>query len=244
MIFLRNLNILIAFFYCFSLNAQSKNVLVFHKTEGFWHQSIPTGYQAIEDLGEENGFKVKETNNAKIFEGPELGNFDLIIFLNTTGDVLDEIQQKNFEGYIKEGGSFFGIHAAADTEYEWNWYGRLIGAYFVDHPEVQSADIKVLKPKHPTVAHLPGTWTRTDEWYNYRIINDEIKVLLNLDENTYSGGKMGEEHPIAWFQDLQGGGRSVYTGGGHTIASYVEPLFVEHLLQCILFAMEKTARKK
>ncbi len=244
MIFLRKLNIVIAFSFCLSLSAQSKQVLVFHKTEGFWHKSIATGYQTIEDLGEDNGFEVKETNNAQIFEDQILADYDLVIFLNTSGDVLNEIQQKNFEDYINNGGSFFGIHAAADTEYDWNWYGELIGAYFTDHPEIQTADIKVLKPNHPTVAHLPGTWTRTDEWYNYRIVNDDIKVLLNLDESTYSGGRMGEDHPIAWYRNLRGGGKSVYTGGGHTIASYVEPLFVEHLLQCILFAMEKSPGKK
>lgn len=240
---LRKLNIVIAFIFCLSLNAQSKQVLVFHKTEGFWHSSIATGYQAIEDLGEDNGFKVKETNNAGIFEEPELADYNLVIFLNTTGDVLNEIQQKHFEDYIKGGGSFFGIHAAADTEYDWHWYGQLVGAYFTDHPEVQSADIKVVKPKHPTVAHLPGNWNRTDEWYNYRIVNDDIKVLLNLDESSYSGGTMGEDHPIAWYRNLEGGGVSIYTGGGHTIASYVEPLFVEHLLQCILFALNKPPLK-
>ncbi len=243
MIILRKLNIVIALIFCVSLSAQSKKVLVFHKTEGFWHSSIATGHQTIEDLGEENGFKVKETNNAKIFEEPELAEYNLVIFLNTTGDVLNEFQQTKFEDYIKNGGSFFGIHAAADTEYDWDWYGRLVGAYFIDHPEVQMADIKVLKPNHPTVAHLPVTWTRKDEWYNYRITNDNIKVLLNLDESSYKGGTMGEDHPIAWYHNLPGGGVSVYTGGGHTIASYVEPLFVEHLLQCILFALKNYPRK-
>lgn len=241
---LRNFNFFIAAALCISMNAQPREVLVFHKTEAFQHKSIITGYQTIEKLGEANGFNVRETNNARIFESPELAKYDLVIFLNTTGNVLDEIQQKSFEGYINNGGSFFGIHSAADTEYDWNWYGRLVGAYFVNHPEVQTADIKVLRSNHPIVSHLPGSWTRTDEWYNYRIINDDVKVLLNLDEGTYNGGEMGEEHPIAWYHELQAGGRSVYTGGGHTIASYVEPLFLEHLLQCILFALEKNPRKK
>lgn len=234
---LRNFFVFAAAFFCLSLHAQTKEVLVFHKTEGFKHNSISAGYKTISALGEVNGFKVEETKDSQIFENSDLAKFDLVIFLNTSGDILNEIQQRNFEDYIKGGGSFFGIHAAADTEFDWDWYGCLVGAYFKDHPEIQKAEIKVLKPNHPTVAHLSNTWTRTDEWYNYRIINDDIKVLLNLDESTYSGGKMGEYHPIAWYSDLEGGGRSVYTGGGHTIASYAEPLFVEHLLQCILFAM-------
>ena len=237
MVFLKNLVILIIVFATINLNAQSRNVLIFHKTAGFQHNSITTAYQTITDLGTTNKFRVKETNNAKIFESGELSKYDLVMFLNTTGDVLNENQQQYFEEYINSGGSFFGIHSAADTEYEWKWYGRLVGAYFTDHPEIQTAEVKVLKPKHPTVSHLPGTWTRNDEWYNYRIIQPDLKVLLNLEEDTYKGGNMGESHPIAWYQDLPGGGKSVYTGGGHSIESYVEPLFVEHLLQCILFAL-------
>ncbi len=156
MIFLRNFSIVFAALFCFSLNAQSNKVLVFHKTEGFYHKSIPTGFQTIEKLGKSNGFQVRETNNSNVFYEPDLKDFELIIFLNTTGDVLNEIQQGNFEDYINSGGSFFGIHSAADTEHDWNWYGRLLGAYFKDHPEIQTAEIEVIQPNHPTVAHLPG----------------------------------------------------------------------------------------
>jgi len=234
---LRNLIVIATAFYCLPIHAQPREVLVFHKTEGFEHNSISTGYQTITDLGIAHGFNVMETNNANVFEGANLTKYDLVIFLNTSGNVLNETQQHNFEKYINGGGSFLGIHSAADTEYDWEWYGRLVGAYFIDHPEIQKAKIKVLEPHHPAVAHLPETWTRTDEWYNYRIVQPDINVLLNLDESTYSGGTMGKSHPIAWYQDLKGGGRSVYTGGGHRKESYVEPLFVEHLLQCILYAI-------
>lgn len=237
MTFLKNFLLITGLFFFLSTNAQPREVLVFHKTEGFKHNSISAGYQTITDLGLANGFKVTETEDSKIFEGTDLARYDLVIFLNTTGDILNDIQQKNFEQYIEAGGSFFGIHSAADTEYEWEWYGRLVGAYFTDHPEIQEANIMVVEPNHPTVAHLPRTWTRTDEWYNYKIIQEDIKVLLMLDESSYKGGNMGKSHPIAWYQNLNGGGKAIYTGGGHSIETYTEPLFTEHLLQCILFAI-------
>ncbi|GHA45597.1 hypothetical protein GCM10007103_28330 [Salinimicrobium marinum] len=221
------------------LNAQEKEVLVFHKTEGWHHESIPTGIKAVQELGEENSFRVTETDDAGAFTKENLEKFDLVLFLNTSGNVLDEHQQRAFKNYMETGGNFFGIHAAADTEFEWEWYGKLVGAYFVDHPEIQEATVKVVKPNHPTVAHLPENWNRTDEWYNYRNINPAMEVLLLLDEDSYEGGKNEGFHPIAWFRELEGGGRTVYTGGGHTDESYFEENFREHLLQCILFAIGK-----
>lgn len=220
-----------------SLSAQEKEVLVFHKTEGFHHKSIETGYKAIQELGEENKFRVTETDNSKEFSDENLEKYQLVIFLNTTGNVLNEEQEKAFENFMNNGGSFFGIHSAADTEYEWEWYGDLVGAYFESHPKISEATIEVVDPDHPAVAHFPNTFQRTDEWYNYKSINPEIKVLLKLDETSYEGGKNGENHPIAWYQKTKGGGTAIYTGGGHTVESYSEPLFREHLRQCILYAL-------
>ncbi len=218
---------------------EKKEILVFHKAEGFWHESTPAGHAIIEDLGEENGFEVEETNNSEDFNEEDLKKYDLVIFLNTTGDVLNDEEQVAFEKYIADGGSFFGIHAAADTEYDWPWYGELVGGYFVSHPEVQRANVIVEKPDHQTVSHLPNPWSRIDEWYNFKNLNPENKVLLNLDETTYNGGENGENHPIAWYRELSSGGVSIYTGGGHRIQSYMEPGFQEHILRCILFALDE-----
>lgn len=220
-----------------SVSAQENQVLVFHKTEGYHHESIPTGIATIKNLGDLNNFKVTETDNADQFSENNLKKYQLVIFLSTTGNVLDENQQKAFEDYINTGGNFFGIHAATDTEYDWKWYGNLVGAYFLSHPKIQQANVIVKNPKHPTVAHLPEIWTRTDEWYNLKDINPKINVLLSLDERSYNGGENGDYHPIAWYSEPEGGGRSIYTGGGHTEESYSEPAFREHLLQCILFAL-------
>lgn len=217
--------------------AQEKNVLVFHKTEGYYHKSIPKGIKTIQELGKEHNFNVEETKDAEKFTTDQLKKYSLVIFLNTTGDVLKLQQQKAFEDFINKGGSYFGIHAATDTEYDWSWYGKLAGAYFKSHPKIAKAEITVKAPDHPTVAHLPKTWTRVDEWYNFKNINPEITVLLNLEENTYKGGENGENHPIAWYQELDGGGKSIYTAGGHTVEAYDEPEFRKHLLQSILFAL-------
>ncbi len=219
------------------VTAQENQVLVFHKTEGFHHKSIPTGTATIKKFGELNNFKVKETDDAGEFTENNLQKFQLVIFLSTTGNVLDESQQTAFEDYINKGGSFFGIHAATDTEFDWKWYGDLVGAYFLNHPKIQKANVMVEKPIHPTVSHLPKIWSRTDEWYNLKDISPKINVLLSLDETSYEGGENGEMHPIAWYRDLEGGGKSIYTGGGHTKESFIEPAFQEHLLQCILFAL-------
>ena len=159
-----------------------------------------------------------------------------MVWLSTTGDVLDGAQQAAFRRYIRRGGGFAGVHAAADTEYRWGWYGRLLGARFDRHPAVQPATIRVVDRRHPSTRGLPRRWTRTDEWYDYRAQPRRgVRVLALLDESTYSGGSMGARHPIAWCRRFQGG-RSWYTGGGHTAASYAEPRFRAHLLGGIRWA--------
>ena len=216
-------------------------VLAFTKTEGFRHQSIEKGVQTLRELGRENGFIVLQTESSEDFNPENLKNYKLVVFLNTTEDVLDAGQQQAFEDYIKKGGSFMGIHAAADTEYEWAWYGRLVGGYFNGHPNnpnVRQAKIDVLIKDHPATAHLKNEWIRNDEWYNFKDINPDIKVLMNLDETSYEGGTNGENHPIAWYHEFDGG-RAFYTGGGHTEAAFDEPDFRKHLLGGILWCFDR-----
>ena len=152
------------------------------------------------------------------------------MFLSTTGDILDDRQKAAFERYIGSGGGFVGIHSASDTEYQWAWYGRLVGAYFASHPEIQRATVRIEDPSHPSTKGLPASWERTDEWYNFRNNpRGTVHVLATLDEATYSGGKMGADHPIAWCQAIDGG-RSWYTAMGHTTETFSEPLYRLHLL--------------
>ncbi|MDR9447380.1 MAG: ThuA domain-containing protein [Balneolaceae bacterium] len=123
--------------------AQSFDVLVFSKTEGFRHNSIEVGVSAIQTLGEQHDFGVDATENASVFTTENLQNYDVVMFLNTSGDVLDGAQQDAFEGFIQQGGGFVGVHAASDTEREWPWFGQLVGAYFDNHPRVQQATVLV-----------------------------------------------------------------------------------------------------
>ncbi len=213
-------------------------VLVFSKTAGFRHDSIPAGIAAIQTLGDQNGFAVEATEDATAFTADNLSRFAAVVFLSTTGDVLNAEQQTAFENYVNAGGGYAGVHAAADTEYDWPWYGSLIGAYFQSHPAIQQATVDVTARDHPSTAPLPYQWTRTDEWYNYRSNpRADVKVLATLDESSYDpgSGAMGDDHPIMWCH-AQEQGRSWYTGMGHTQASYSEPEFLASLAGGIRYA--------
>ncbi|MEU3250677.1 ThuA domain-containing protein [Streptomyces sp. NPDC006997] len=214
----------------------ASRILVFSKTAGFRHDSIPEGVNALRELGADGGFTVDATEDAGAFTARNLRKYDAVVFLSTTGDVLGPAQQRAFEGYIRKGGGYVGIHAAADTEYDWAFYGGLAGAYFQSHPAIQPATVDVEDRAHPATAGLEKAWNRTDEWYNYRSNpREHAHVLASLDESSYTGGTMRGDHPIAWCQNYQGG-RAFYTGGGHTKESYAEPAFRQHLLGGIRWA--------
>ncbi|MGC5285368.1 ThuA domain-containing protein [Micromonospora sp. DT231] len=205
-------------------------VLVFSKTAGFRHSAIPNGIAAIQQLGSANGFTVTATEDAGQFTTSNLAQYQAVVFMSTTGDVLNASQQTAFESYIAAGGGYVGVHAAADTEYSWPWYGSLVGAYFDSHPAIQTATVKIEDQTNPSTAHLPATWTRSDEWYNYRTNpRSSARVLASLNESSYSGGNMNGDHPITWCK-AYGGGRAWYTGLGHTEASYTDPNFTRMLL--------------
>ena len=211
-------------------------ILVFTKTTGFRHDAIEKGVETLKSMGLAHNFVVSHTEDASAFTSKNLRKYKTVVFLNTTMDVLNSEQQKAFEAYIQTGGSFLGVHAAADTEYEWPWYGKLVGAYFESHPKQQEALIEVIDRDHPSTAHLGAYWTHFDEWYNYKNINPDIKVLLRLDEKSYQGGTNGDNHPIAWYHEYDGG-KAFYTGLGHTKASYDNPTFKRHLLGGLLYCL-------
>ena len=221
------------------INAAAKTkVLVFCKTAGFHHNSIAVGVPAIMKLGAENGFAVDSTTNAEKFTTANLKQYAAVIFLSTTGDVLNDAQQTAFEQYIKAGGGFVGVHAATDTEYDWAWYGKLVGAYFKSHPKQQEAVLHVVDHDFIATKHLPEDWKRWDEWYNYKWIADDLHVLIKIDEKSYTGGENGDNHPMAWYHSLDGG-RAFYTELGHTDESYADPLYLKHLLGGIQYAIGK-----
>ncbi|GIJ49295.1 hypothetical protein Val02_61810 [Virgisporangium aliadipatigenens] len=215
------------------------DVLVFSKTAGFRHDAIPAGIQALRELGSANSFSVTATEDAAAFTTANLAQYETVVFLNTTGDVLNAAQQTAFESYVRGGGGYVGVHAAADTEYDWAFYGELAGAYFQSHPAIQQVVSRTEDRAHAATAHLPQAWTRTDELYNYRTNpRATAKVLATLDESTYSGGSMGADHPITWCKAI-GSGRSFYTGWGHTQESYADTNFRAQLLGGIRYAARR-----
>lgn len=220
-------------------DSTNDRILVFHKTEGFYHESIPAGVEALRQLCEKNKIAVDASDDATLFNPDNLRKYQAVVFLSTTGDILNEKEQSAFEEYIRSGGGFVGIHAAADTEYDWPWYNQLVGAYFKSHPKPQKATIVVVDKSHPSTRHLPDKWTREDEWYNYKSIASGLNVLCRLDETSYEGGQNGDDHPIAWYHDFDGG-RAFYTGGGHTEEAFREPAFLQHILGGIQYAIGKS----
>jgi cytochrome c len=232
--------ILLATILAFHACKQSEpRVLVFSKTKGWKHTSIPFGMAAIQKLGKENGFEVDTTRDAKLFTESNLKKYHAVIFLNTTGNVLNTEQQNAFERYIQAGGGYVGIHSAAATEYEWPWYNKLMGAHFSSHPHnpgVRKGIIEIKDKSHISTVGLPEKWEREEEWYSYRSFYPDLNVLAYLDENSYDGGTNGSNHPIAWYHEFDGG-RAFYTGLGHADETYSEPLFLKHILGGIKYAM-------
>jgi PKD repeat protein len=229
--------------------AAKYKVLVFSKTAAFRHSNIDEGITALKKLGADNGFAVDAIEEPSLFTDAFLSRYDAVVWLSTTGDVLNDAQQASFERYIRSGHGYVGIHAAADTEYTWPWYGKLVGAYFRNHPNgTPTATVVTEDATHLSTAGLPARWTRTDEWYNYQstdnpVINgggvdfspraNPVHVLLTMDESTYAEADgtdgVDDDHPISWCHRYDGG-RAWYTGMGHTEASFLEPDFLKHVL--------------
>ena len=224
-----------------ALGAPKPRVLVFSRTTGFRHASIPAGIDAVSALGAQNGFDVEATEDPAAFTPGGLARFSAVVFLSTSGEVLDDAQEAAFEGFIASGRGFVGVHAATDTEYQWPFYQRLVGAPFLRHPAgTPRGTIRVVDHAHASTAHLGATWTRVDEWYAFQhspLEQSAVHVLLELDEDSIpldAPFRMGR-HPLAWFQ-AYGGGRAFVTALGHTEESFREPAFLAHLAGGIAWA--------
>ncbi len=222
----------------FTFKKKEPAVLIFSKTNGYRHQSIPAGIAAIKKLGLENKFSVDATEDSLAFTDENLAKYKAVIFLSPTMNVLGDEQQKAMENFMRKGGGFVGIHAATDCEYNWPWYVKMVGASFLSHPAQQVAKLIVVDKKNKATKHLPDVWERKDEWYNFKSMNPDVKVLLKIDEASYTGGKNGDNHPMSWYHAYDGG-RAFYTGLGHTNESFSEPAFLEHLLGGIKYALKK-----
>ncbi|MCD6354150.1 MAG: ThuA domain-containing protein, partial [Prolixibacteraceae bacterium] len=217
-------------------------VLVFSKTMGFRHASISEGLKMLYDQSKAENWVITATEDASLFSDDFLTNFDLAVFLSPTGDVLNNDEQAAFERFINSGKGFVGIHAAADCEYDWPFYGNLVGAYFVAHPPAQKATIIFENYDNPAMEPFKGmkTYTTTDEWYAYKKNpRKKVHVLARLDETSIKKSnndkwKMGD-HPIIWWNEKEGA-RSFYTVFGHTNEAFQDKKVIEHITNAINWA--------
>ena len=206
-------------------------ILVYSKTVGFRHDSIADGVRALAGLARERGWDFEATEDPTAFRDSRLAHFDLVLFLNTNGSVLDDAGREALVRFVRSKKAFVGVHGAAATETDWTWFGGLVGATFKAHPAIQPALVSVADASHPATRHLPVAWRRIDEWYGFHESpREKVRVLLTLDESSYEPGEgaMGAHHPLSWCHEFEGG-RSFYTALGHTKESYEERPFLEHL---------------
>lgn len=221
------------------------NVLLFSKMDGFHHKSVNEGVTAIREIAEKHYFNVDWHEDANLINDENLEKYDAIVFLLTTGNILTDEQQGAMERFIQSGKGYVGIHSAADTEYDWDWYTKMVGRTFHIHPVIQTAELEVLDRKFPGLERMPDNFWWTDEYYEFgaeRI--DTLNYILSVDEDTYNpvadwgrvkGEGMGDFHPIAWYHKYDGG-RAFYTALGHVPATYSDELFREHLFGGIMWA--------
>lgn len=222
------------------------NVLLFTKSTAWHHDAVHAGVTAVQELGKLHDFEVFWSADAgRVMNDAELAKYQAVIFLLTTGDVLDAAQQAAFERFIRRGGGYVGVHSAADTEYDWPWYTRMVGHMFHVHPAVQTAIVKVEDANFPGMERFAPRNLFTDEWYEFGPARSkDLVYLLSVDEGSYRpqttwpdrvGKGMGAFHPISWYQYYDGG-RAFYTGMGHMAATYRDPVFLHHLYGGIYWA--------
>ncbi|WP_328446868.1 ThuA domain-containing protein [Streptomyces sp. NBC_00386] len=217
-------------------------VLVYTRTTGYRHDSIPAAVGAVRALGRAHGFEADATEDPEVFEAP-LDPYAAVVFLSTSGEVLTPRGRDRLAAHVEGGGGFVGVHAAACTEYDWPHYGELLGARFERHPDLQPGRVVVEDHGHPATRLLPPVWDVTDEWYDFRTNPreaDGVRVLASADEASYEGGGMGGDHPLVWCRE-QGAGRVFYTALGHAAEAYQDPDFLGHLLGGILWAARQPA---
>ncbi|RYD56058.1 MAG: ThuA domain-containing protein [Sphingobacteriales bacterium] len=218
--------------------AQPKRILLVTKTQGFRHESIADGISMFRQIADTPQYVLTHTEMTDSFTKTYLARYQLIILLNTTGNLFTTPQKEALIEFVRAGGSVLGIHAASDAEYDWPWYNQMLGAWFSDHPAIQEADCEVVMPGHVSAGGIPLIWKRTDEWYNFKSLQPDNRVVINLKESTYTGGKHGTDHPISWYREFEGG-RIFYTGMGHTSETYSDPLFRQHIKGAMDWLLDK-----
>lgn len=224
-----------------------KTVLLFSKSTGFRHgESIEAGKKAFTEMASLHHWFLYNTEDGGVFNPEQLAQFDVVIFNNSTGRVLNEDQQAAVQSYVENGGTLLGIHGSGDNSHHWEWYEQnFIGAEFSHHPlnpQLQAAEIMLNPvPDSLLMVGLPQSWTHTDEWYIffenprdrgfnvlYNIDGDKIipdgNILWTKDKNF----GMGKDHPVAWYKSI-GSGRTFYTSIGHNGEAWQQLAFLKML---------------
>jgi len=219
--------------------------LLITNTAGWHHDSIGAAVPALQQLAKDHDFDLIWPNQLNVLSDRGLANIDVIIFMLTTGDILNDDQQAAVERFVQSGKGFVGIHTATDTEYDWPWYTQMLGAQFMIHPAVQSATVVVQNPNFPGMDKFAPRSLRTDEWYQFTApLPESFSVLLTVDESSYEpkadwgrvkGEGMGAWHPISWCHEYDGG-RAFQTSLGHLPSAYSDPVFLHHVYGGIYWA--------
>lgn len=223
---------------------QRMNIAVITKTEGFRHKNIPVATEALQELAAQNNWQLHHTEDASYFTENNLDTLDLIIFLQTTGNIFADEQKQAIEQFVEKGGGLLTIHAGTVTENNWDWYIENLGAVFIGHPPVQEAKLIIEDRNHPATSFFPDSvWVIEDEWYSFdRNPRSQVNVLISIDESSYDvdnnkpGGvsyRMGD-HPMVWYKYV-GQGRIFQTALGHPDKLYDNPLFMKHIKGAVVW---------
>ena len=225
-----------------SSQVSALEVLVFSKTAAYRHdEAIDDGNAMFRALASRHGWKISFGEESTVFDPKRLATTDCVVWNNVSGNVLAHSQREALQIYLNRGGGFVAIHNAVHAESDWHYFKETMGGYtFRGHAKgknkVQECKIIVEKTDHPITKHLPASFTRNDEWYNFAPNpGSTVRVLLHLDESTLRGPKMGMYHPITWTNELDGK-RVFCTCLGHTPQTFEEPEMIEMFLQATLWA--------
>ncbi|MFF5922345.1 ThuA domain-containing protein [Streptomyces flavochromogenes] len=240
-----------------------QDVLIYTRTTGYRHDSIPDGAAALAELAHDLGRKAEVTEDPEVFTPGRLAECAVVVLLSTTGNVLTPGGRAALEAYLRGGGALLAVHAAANAEPDWPFYGELLGTRFDGHPEIQPGIVLVDDRDHPATAPLPARWAWTDEWYNFTsdprgsakpgdgtasgggaqsgggrkpgnstesrdAPASGVRILARADETSYRGGTHGDDHPLVWCREIDGG-RVFFTALGHASETYRDPVFRAHL---------------
>jgi uncharacterized protein len=228
----------------------SRHVLVYTRNgPGYVHENISASVECLKGICSKNGWTCEATDDPAVLTPEKLRKFDVLVFSNSNNDAFTTEQQRSaFQGYIRSGGGFVGIHSACGSERNWPWFWANLGGKFVRHAKSdQKLYLKVIDPTHPSTDFLPAVWNwHEDECYYVDNLNPDIHVLLAVDltkieddkKAEYPGRVFGDYFPLCWCHRFEGG-RQWYTAIGHFPKDYKDENFVKHLTGGMRWAMRK-----